>query len=266
VNRSSVHGSPIVLALSLLLITACDDDQITLQSPNGENEPPVIIAQGPEFPTEAIELSGCCDAPRPWVLAGDADGLDDIAAVFFSMDSIRIHDVIIRPGTMDGSCARVLIEPNNNIDTTGFLPLPVELSGPTDMPFLLNDGGTYSGFPFGVPEIDQASEAIGPGAGCASGPPSWLDRVTLFPPAVASPTPVFVTYMDVEFIGMSVTVYDKVGAKATATFLVPLGRSVVRRGGGRRPEPLHRLPAGGPRLSGRQRHPDGAVRRGSLCV
>jgi len=118
---------------------------------------------------------------------------------------------------MDGGCANVVYAPNNNIDTTPLIPLPVDRVGVVDSPMDHDQGGIYRASPFGIPSLEQVSDAFGTYYGCISGG-GYLDQYTLQPPAVASPTTAFVTYMEAQFIGVSVTVYDKVGATATTSF------------------------------------------------
>jgi hypothetical protein len=40
----------------------------------------------------------------------------------------------------------------------------------------------------------------------------------LLPPATATPTDVFLTFVEVEYLGITVTVFDKVGESASTTF------------------------------------------------
>ena len=207
----------VFVCLLLSIFGGCDESDDIIVNTVADNEPPLIARQGPDFPSETLELDRGSGAPEPWVLVGDPNGLDDISAVLFSVQSIRIHELIIRPDAMDGGCANVLFEPGNAVDTTSVVPVPVDISGVTDEPMAHDEGGIYRVSPFGVPPIAGHFDTLGSPSGCATGG-GYLQWLLLLPPAAPATTSVFLTYLDVEFIGISVTVYDKVGANASITF------------------------------------------------
>lgn len=215
-TRDPLRSLILVLAMcSIVVLCGCEEDDffVTVDS---ENDPPLILSQGPEFPQGTVEIVGCC-ADDIWVLVGDPDGLDDIAAVFIDIEAVQINDVIIRPDAMSGNCASVDYTPNNTIDTTSLFALPIQIPGIHSEPLELDQGGIYRTHPFGVPSIDVVSAALGQPSGCATGG-GYLDWITLNPPAVPLTLNVFVTFLDVEFRGTSVIVYDAAGDSATTTY------------------------------------------------
>ncbi|HTK68207.1 MAG TPA: hypothetical protein VL857_00265, partial [Candidatus Eisenbacteria bacterium] len=75
--------------------------------------------------------------------------------------------------------------------------------------------GSYLGFPNFVdlsPTLDNWPGGCGSSIGTVAGP------YNLIPPAVPSPKTVAITYVDLEFQGVKVTLYDKVGATAVANY------------------------------------------------
>lgn len=45
-----------------------------------------------------------------------------------------------------------------------------------------------------------------------------LSTLVVYPPAIAAPRVIFITYVDIEYTGISATVYDSGGLSATTTF------------------------------------------------
>lgn len=205
----------------VLFLGACDENHDIIVNTGQENEPPLVVTQGPEFPLGTIEVTNGAGfgTPIPWVVVGDPNGLDDISAVLFNVESIRIHEAIIRSSTGSG-CIAVLYEPDSVIDITSLIPVPVDIPGFTgSMNF--DGGGVYSNstFSFSAPSIaGNFDHFVHNAGGCISGGGRYIQWLLLSPPAVPTVTNVFLTYLDAEFIGISVTVYDKVGASATTTF------------------------------------------------
>lgn len=202
----------ILSCLSFSLI-GCEGDEIFV-STTADNRPPTIVEQGPELPPGTFDGYG----PSVWVLVGDPNGLEDISAVFLSIETIRINDLILRPADLSGGCARVDIEPNNNIDTTMLFTLPVSFDGPRNLQMTRQEGGVYAIYPFYVPDLAGEFAVFGFPDGCAAGPPSWIDWFDILPPAVPSTTSVFLTYIDLDYMGITVTVYDAAGESATTSF------------------------------------------------
>jgi hypothetical protein len=192
------------------------DDIVVHVDPN--NKPPTFVAQGPELPTGPMEVIGT-SAPGLWVLVGDPNGLDDISAVLLDVQTIRLHSIIIRPAsTTGGGCDTLDYTPNGNIDVSASVPVPIDIGQLKSVAFSHDQGGIYRANPFVIPQLYKALPVFGRVSGCATGSASWLDWLVLLPPAAASPTDVFLTYVDVEFIGISVTVYDSAGTSAKTTF------------------------------------------------
>jgi hypothetical protein len=200
-------------AFLVLGVIGCEEDTVFITG-GADNEPPIVVTQGPDFPTGPVEGTG----PTIWVLAGDPDGLEDISAVFLTIETLRVYDMIVRPDADDGGCAGPLYEPGNVIDTSSSFALPLEFGGPSDLQMGRQEGGVYAINPFTIPDLDVFIDAFGSPSGCASGPPSWLDWYYLLPPAAPAPTSIFLTFIDLEFIGVSVTIYDAAGESATTTF------------------------------------------------
>lgn len=210
-------GIAVGLFVALGFSVACDeaDDIVVNVDPN--NEPPTIVLQGPEFSSAPIEVVGA-SAPTPWVLVGDTNGLDDISAVLLDVQTIRIHGLILRPVDLSSGCARLEYVPNGNIETSAWLPFPADAGQVKSVSLRHDQGGIYRVNSLSPLRLYEALPMFGRPSGCATGPPGWLDWFVLLPPAASEPTDVFLTYIDQEFIGVTVTVYDSSGASAKATF------------------------------------------------
>lgn len=200
------------LALTGCLV-ACED---TIFVSTGEDTgPPTIIAQGPDFPQGTILWTGG-STPAPWVVVGDPDGLDDIAAVFVEIETVRFHEVIMRADTSTSGCASFMYVANNIVDTTFEIPVPVDTPG-TQSLLSHDEGGIYRMRSFRFPYIPDYFPTFSRGTNCATSGGAfgrYLDWYTI----VSQQLTVFLTSVDVEYEGITVTAYDKIGGSATAIF------------------------------------------------
>jgi hypothetical protein len=222
------------IVICLLLCASCQEDKHeisvdpVLQEPG--NEPPSIIAQGPDFPSGALEIIEYGATPEFFVLVADPNGLDDISIVFFTIDSLIVHDVIVRPDTSTASPGSCYHGPSYadppTIDIMSLIPRV--FPGIKNYPMELQQGGYYTGFSLCIPcedcwgqfcvfpAVHKASNAFSPSSlWCTS---SALFQFVINPPASDTAKVVFVTYLDVEYAGINATVYDAAGATGTATF------------------------------------------------
>ena len=217
--RPSARG--LVLAIGFI-IGGCDDENITVVTVPTENRPPRIIAQGPDFPAGGVDVEFVHGGPDLYVLVADPDGLDDISAVFLNVGSVTVHRVIARPDSGD-SCAEPSYAANDtfNIGTL----IPSTFPGLVNFPMGLQAGGIYTTPNFcllsfdcpAAPRIDRANASFGRSVrGCATG--SFILWFGVYPPAVPSPSDIFITYLDVEYTGITATVYDAAGLSAATSF------------------------------------------------
>jgi hypothetical protein len=204
-------------------MTACGKDTIVNIEPDSPNQPPMIVTHGPGLPAGVMEITSTYDAPALWVLVGDPDGLDDISAVFLQIDSVLVRRVLLRPDSLAGfaGCAWISYAPNDTIDVSSVVP--IRYSEISSQPMARQQGGLYSTGDSPFPPITFSSiiksiPSSGPqpkGCGFNGDSFKWFG---LYPPSVPQGIDVFLTYADVEYRDIAVTVYDKVGAKAAVTF------------------------------------------------
>jgi hypothetical protein len=213
--------------VSLAMATGCsDEDKIVVENvvEEGPNNPPVIATFGPEVPNGGFEQTAYygADGVPLWIIGGDPDGLDDLSVAVLRVDSIRFNRFIARPDTSTTGCIRFSY--GDTIPSDQILPTPMTLPG-IAFHSMLRSGvgglfqsqplGGYLGFPNLVdlsPTLDNWGGGCGPSQALVSGP------FTVVPPAVPSPKTVGITYVDLEFRGVTVTLYDKVGATAIASY------------------------------------------------
>ena len=217
------------LALSglVLLLTACDkEDKITVENFIQEpaNQPPVIVSQGPDIPSGGVQAVNM-NSPDLYVLVGDPNGLDDISLVTVDVDSVRLVRFRLRPDVEPGQCVDIGFAPTETLSTELVLSTPHSFPGFEFRPLTKVQGGLYraqnfGSFAYGFPDLfDAASNVqIWPGGCSFGGLPGILSTWIVVPPAVPSDTAAVVTLAEVRYFGISVTVYDKVGANATTTF------------------------------------------------
>lgn len=207
---------------------ACEsEDKIVVQNVLEEkpNQAPLIVKQGPGLPPGGFEVVSYYE-PRAvdlWVLVGDPDGLNDISLVAVDVDSVVLLRFLVRPDTSTSFCTQFSYAPNDTIPTGAILPVPAAFPGVHLRALRKSQGGLYSteGFgslAFGFPDIVGRSNLLEPWSGGCGGGPSVLGPIYVLPPATASRRTAIVTYVDVEYHGISVTVYDDFGASVSTSF------------------------------------------------
>jgi len=209
--------------------TACDTTTkvIVENEPDGQtNRPPAIVQQGPVFPPGGFEQISSYSpyGINLWVLVADPDGIDDISLVTASVDSVRLARFLLRPDTSSTSCSYFSYADNETIATSAILPVPTTFAGFSFMPLTRVQGGLFQASSFGgtssgFPDLIEASPVLEEWqGGCYYGSTGILGPIVVLPPAVLTQRTAILTYADVEYRGITVTVYDKVGATATTSF------------------------------------------------
>ena len=216
------------LAATFVLVTGggCGSDTVNVTSvvqptPNG---PPTIVTQGPQYSRAPIELMLNQNPPSLYFLVADPNGLDDISVGLLSIDTVLVHRVIARPVVVAG-CRQVTFTDNDTVALA--LPSPLLLPGLENCAMSASSGGYFSLSPFSVYDYSYYCRAFSGFASLSQ----YFAQVTsgctfsgsyyalfLFDPPTAPPVEVFITSIEVEFRGISVTVYDAAGASAVATF------------------------------------------------
>lgn len=203
-----------LVATCMLVWLGCRDTTIVANQPVANRPPSILYADA-----LSADIFG---PPRFELIAGDPDGLDDIAAVFLDVDSIEVLRVIARPSTVHTSgCLTSVYAPNDTIPITAFVPRRSRGLGRVVMEHV--NGGLFRAAPICSSSVHCS---CGP---CLRTPPlghiAWsgclfansVDYLTISPPAVSSPVNVFVTYLDVEYQGVRATVYDVSGEFTSRT-------------------------------------------------
>jgi hypothetical protein len=239
-HRIGRPTSLVLVAALMCLSASCSEKTEVLRVEPVANEPPTIVAQGPTWSATPIDLTVQA-APRPYVIVGDPNGLDDIALAVFSIDGAVIRRIVVRPDSVlpDPYCS--LITWSDSINISNLLPSTLRPSVENCSMFRNGSSFTYTGFPYGFyyetcgafPAFATASPYFGqPTRPCNGGNP--LTRFGVYPPAIPAPVDVNVTFVDVEYQGLRVTVYDGAGQTATTTF--PTLR-LIYRAYGEKPSP-----------------------------
>lgn len=220
--------SGLSLALALACLTlACDkQDTIVVQNINEAeaNQPPKIVAYGPEMPAGGFQqISYGPLGVDLWVLVADPNGLDDISLVTMDMDSIRLVRFIVHPDTSAGSCLTYGYQPGDTLASDAILPVPATFPGVEFRPLQRVQGGLYQaarlGQDFGFPDIIGASPVLEDWMGGCYSPGTYqiYGPFRVLPPAVPSPRDAGIHYATLDYYGIKMTVYDKVGASASVT-------------------------------------------------
>jgi len=159
------------------------------------------------------------------VVAGDPDGLDDIAAVVIECDSAVVYRIIARPSAVGSSgCLTSVYAANDTVPITALIPRA--LPGFARVPMDRVEGGLYRAAPICSSSVRCPCTPCLQAANPSLGPIQWsscifansVDFLAILPPAVPSPVNVFITYLDVEFRGIRATVYDAAGETAARRF------------------------------------------------
>jgi hypothetical protein len=227
--RRRVWVRLLLLGLISSLALSCGDktENFTLE-PNvatPANEPPTIVTQGPAWGAAAIDLD-VQPPPTPYVVVADPNGVGDIALALFSIDSAVIHRIVVRPDSVlpGGYCDDITW--SDSLDITPLLPAaftPIIESCPMGRNGTLFSFSEFGWTPYAsggctaFPAIAAASPYFGrPVKSCGAQYP--LSRFGIYPPGVPAAIDVNLTFLDVEYRGIHVTVYDAAGLKATTTF------------------------------------------------
>lgn len=238
-NYQATINRLFILILGAILVVgfaSCDDAEETIVVNSileeAPNSPPRIILQGPDYASGSLELIAFDTPPEFFVLVADADGLEDISTVFFGIDSLIVYDVIVRPDSSSSASNRCDHAPSYaNPDTINIMPLiPSVFPGVKNIPMepllgsyymsppLCRTRSGFEQFPCPTfPNISEASSTFSRPSKCVGFGIDYFHFV-INPPAPDTAIDVFVTYVDVEYAGISVTVYDAAGASATTTF------------------------------------------------
>jgi hypothetical protein len=216
------------VVLLVLVLASCGDDVKVTNVLPVINEPPRILAQGPSYPSTVIDTRTAGD-PRLFVVVADPNGLEDISAVLFSVDTAIVTSATIR---LDSLVAGFPTCAYSSVDTVDISSLhPSTYSHTMENELMDHAGGVYSMYPFtapfdgeflfgpsAFPRIDLANASFGiPLARCHQVGMSLL-RFGVYPPAVPVAIEVSLTRMDVEYRGIHATVYDAAGASASTSF------------------------------------------------
>jgi hypothetical protein len=225
VHRRIAHGT--LVALSLIVVGCSDDVHVDSVLRPPENRPPTIVTTGPDAPSGPVEVLPYGRTPAPYVLVADPDGLDDISVVFITVDSAVVRRVIARSDTMlpNQFCRQVNYAAMDTFPIDAYIPS--FYPGPSECLMRRTQGGYYTSDCFNVsnpyaeclafPSIQTASPYFLQGQ--ISGI-CYIDggilSFQIAPPAVPSNRNLYVTAIDVEYSGISVTVYDGAGASVSA--------------------------------------------------
>lgn len=215
------------LLLGLSLSTACDKkDKIVVQNvvPAETNEPPVIVAVGPAMPANGFVQSE--DFPSGinlWVLAGDPDGLDDLSLVAMDMDSVRLVRYIVRPDTSASDCITYGYAPGDTIAMDAILPVPARFPGVKFLPLRRVQGGLFQvdalGINIGAPNIIDTSPVLERwNGGCGGSDGVVYGPFYVLPPAVPVRREAGISYAQMDYYGVKITVYDTAGASVSASY------------------------------------------------
>lgn len=215
------------LALVCLALACEKEDTIVVQNIQEAltNQPPTIVANGPEMPAGGFQQVAYGRlGVKLWVLVADPNGLEDISLVTMDMDSLRLVRMIVHPDTSASSCLAYGYQASDTIPSEAILPLPATFPGVKFQPLYRLQGGLYEtlrlGGDFGFPDIIDASPVVEDFAGFCYAPGTYqvYGPFRVVPPAVPSPIDAGIHYATVDYYGIKVTVYDKVGATATVTY------------------------------------------------
>lgn len=223
----ALHGVWTTLAvLALCASAACDkQDKIVVQNilPAETNQPPVIVDFGPDMPANGFGQNAYFPPGiNLWVLAGDPNGLDDISLVAMDVDSVRLVRYIVRPDTSASSCIQYGYAPGDTVAMDAILPVPATFPGVKFRPLARVQGGLFEatglGDQFGMPNIIDASPVLERWNGGCGGDYAVIGPFYVLPPAVPVRREASISYMQLEYYGVKVTVYDTVGASVSASY------------------------------------------------
>lgn len=215
------------LALICLALSCDKEDTIVVQNIHEAltNQPPRIVAYGPDMPAGGFQqLSYSRIGVKLWVLVADPNGLEDISLVTMDMDSLRLVRMIVHPDTSASSCIEYGYQSGDTLPSNAILPLPAGFPGVKFLPLTRVQGGLYQteglGGEFGFPDLIEASPVLEDFTGFCYAPGTYqiYGPFRVVPPAVPSPRDAGIHYATVDYYGIKMAVYDKVGASATVTY------------------------------------------------
>ena len=206
--------------LAAAIVMGCEGDTTVRVVPvTVENSPPVILSSTPDF-DDGERFEG--GAPDLWIVPSDPDGADDIAAVFFHIDTVTLNSLIVRPDSAPEPCRRVNY---SDMDTINVWPLLNSTAFEMNTPLSRLGSGAYAVYLDYFDLTDGGlvgwADEFGPQVkGCGSGLDYnlFFEAFGLYPPALPAPRDVHVTYADFTLRGVTFTVYDHAGATATRTY------------------------------------------------
>lgn len=213
--------------LLLCVSTACDKkDKIVVQNviPAEANQVPVIVAMGPQMPANGfVQTEDFPTGINLWVLAGDPDGLDDISLVAMDVDSIRLVRYIVRPDTSSTGCIRYGYAPGDTIAMNAILSVPARFPGVKFLPLRRVQGGLFDipavGITYLAPNIIDTSPVLERwNGGCGGSDGAVYGPFYVLPPAVPVKRAAAISYVQMEYYGVKVTVYDTAGASTSASY------------------------------------------------
>ena len=215
------------VALALILVGCETEERIVYVQEAERNSVPVILRTEPQISGVNFELRPQMEAPRFSVLVADSNGIDDISGVVLSIQSVTLNGLIVRPNAHSTEdCAALEYR---DFDTIGIQSLVA-----STYPGLSNywmgraQGGLFLGPPLcafdsacaAFPVIQGSTNVIGVRlTACYTSPfGSWLAHWSLQPPVMEPAINIFITYIDVSYVGVCVTAYDVAGDSTMATF------------------------------------------------
>ncbi len=222
----------LALAALILFVAACErdkTDKILVQNVVDQqaNRPPTIVAQGPTLPPGGFEQVSYYQPQGVdlWVLVGDPDGIDDISLVTVDVGSVEVLRFIVRPDTSTTGCSKFSYASGDTISADAILPVPATFPGLSFRPLIQRQGGLFvisefGGSGVGFPNLLAASTLLESwNGGCYNAPPYWVfGPIVVLPPVVPSKLTAIISYADVRYHGISVTVHDATGASASSSF------------------------------------------------
>lgn len=227
-SRLARSMSPLLLcstiAIFAVLLAGCSkEDKIIVENnfPPDVNDPPVIVTYSPTFPAGGIkQVSSGVNGITLQVVVGDPDGLDDISAVTIGVESVVLRRFLLRPDTSATSCTSYSFAPNDTVPTSDILSVPASFPGFTFQPLKKIEGGLWTlnefgSYGLGFPDILNAAANLtswNGGCGSYSSGIAWPYYVE--PPVIPTRRAAVLSYAEVDYRGILVKVYDKIGASA----------------------------------------------------
>lgn len=210
----------LLLFLSFLIpfLYSCKDDDDT--APLEENAVPQILISGPEYDTInpiAAPLQSL------WVIATDADGPEDIAAVILNISEIKMEALIVRPDDSTEICRLPYYSDNDTINLlpylnkTSFSIVNQPLSRSFD-----NSHYAYLNFHiFSDGGLIKQHNSFGDWVKDCTNSDTYkysIEQFGLYPPLIEAAQDVYVTYAKFRVKGIRIDVFDHSGASSSKSF------------------------------------------------